>query len=310
MKFYRTNFEKFEIMCLQETHGRKKEITRTVQSLGFKKGVFSLANSQAKGVAILWRNPIEGGENTWTDNEGRVAIAHLQLENQPIVVVGIYAPNLNATILAREEYVTYLISVRHMIERAKQKANTDNIIMMGDFNLIMNAELDSYSKNPKVYEVPKEELVDLTDNFALQDCFRQLNGDTKAYTFSRHNENPTKGIYNRLDYIYASDAILRVAKDCNHIAVGKTDHLAVQLILNEKKERKKLGLWRHNDSYNKDVEFITLMSTVIKEAQECSFELKVWSRLSIYILKLKLWSGLQSFTMELKMSMRKNTIWH
>ena len=81
-------------------------------------------------------------------------------------------------------------------------------------------------------------MTDLTDNFEIHDCFRHLNGDIKAYTFWRSNENPTKGVYNRLDYIYASDTILRVAKECSHIAVGKTDHLAVQLILNEKKERK------------------------------------------------------------------------
>ena len=60
---YRQLFEDVDVLCLQETHGKRKEITKTVQSLGFKKGVFSLASTQAKGVAILWRDPIEGGEN-------------------------------------------------------------------------------------------------------------------------------------------------------------------------------------------------------------------------------------------------------
>ena len=52
---FKKAFESFNIVSLQETHGKKNKFNNTIKKLGFKEGVFSLIDKQARGSAVMWR---------------------------------------------------------------------------------------------------------------------------------------------------------------------------------------------------------------------------------------------------------------
>ena len=183
-------------------------------------------DKQARGSAVMWK---EGTLIASTiDTQGRIAGAALELNSHTLAIVSVYAPNVDGTHKSWEEYTKFLITLEMHIDKLCTAANTDNIIVNGDFNIILNAELDSHSQNPKVYTTPKEALIDMTDRLSLSDAFRVLNGDLKSYTFAPGAQNVNK-IYNRLDYAWVSGGMLDKVQDCVHLTVGNTDHKAVVL---------------------------------------------------------------------------------
>ena len=46
--------------------------------------------------------------------------------------------------------------------------------MMGDFNMICDTDLDSFSASPKVYAIPLQALQEMLRKFELLDAFRSL----------------------------------------------------------------------------------------------------------------------------------------
>ena len=214
---FKKAFENFNIVSLQETHGRKNFFAKTINKLGFKNGVFSLLDKQIRGSAVLWK---EGKLiASTTDNQGRIAGAALEINAQTIIVISVYAPNLDGTHKSWEEYTAFLVTLEMHIDKLCSRANTDKIIVNGDFNLILNSELDSYSQHPKVYDIPKQALMDMTDRLGLSDAFRVLNGDLQSYTFAPGAQNVNK-IYNRLDYAWVTSGMLDMTHDCTHLTVG------------------------------------------------------------------------------------------
>ena len=61
--------------------------------------------------------------------------------------------------------------------------------------MILDAELDSFSKNPKIHSIPREQLLEMMDRLDLCDAFRTFNGDEKTYTFAPGANNVNR-IYN------------------------------------------------------------------------------------------------------------------
>ena len=159
---YRQWFKDFNVVALQETHGEKGQEAFLTQRLGFNNGAFSFKTKAKAGVGLLWRDNLQMlGNRTWTDKEGRVVCVGLELEGAKVVFCCVYAPNLNGTIEVQEGYVNFLIQVQLLQDEAMKECGTETLVTMGDFNMILDRDLDSYSSNPKVYQGPKDALMDL-----------------------------------------------------------------------------------------------------------------------------------------------------
>ena len=172
---FRKSFKNSSIVCLQETHGEEKNIKSRIASLGFDDGVFSLYNKAARGSAVLWKKPFERIGNEWIDNQGRIAgVVLRQGEKGPkVMVLSVYAPNVSTVKTTQADYISCLISLDHGI-RELTKEKPDMKMMLGDFNIICDAELDSRSAEPKIYPVPLEGLQEILDNYKLFDGFRTM----------------------------------------------------------------------------------------------------------------------------------------
>ena len=86
------------------------------------------------------------------------------------------------------------------------------------------------------------------------------------YTFTPQGAN-SRAIFRRLDYVYLSEGLLGKLKKVEHVLTPLSDHKKVKLTIQEGELVNGMkGLWRHNDEYNKDVEFQTQMRATIRAA--------------------------------------------
>ena len=140
------------IACLQETHGRRKENESRVARLGFDKGIFSLYNNAARGAAVLWRSPLKQTGKEWLDPEGRLAAVVLKDEREnKILVASVYAPNVDPSRQMQSDYVSFMITLEHALSELIASEQPDRLMILGDFNVICDTDVDSRSVAPKVY---------------------------------------------------------------------------------------------------------------------------------------------------------------
>ena len=271
---YREWFKANSVVALQETHGAEGQEQFLTKRLGFNQGAFSFKSRARAGVGLLWRDNLKMvGGKTWKDKEGRIICVGLELEGIKIVFCSVYAPNLASSSEVQEGYVNFLIQVQLLQDEAMKECGTETLVMMGDLNMILDRDLDSFSSNPKVYQGPKDALMDLVFHQKLTDAFRWANGNKRTFTFSRgysENEAPQGGsrdpvrVYNRLDYIFVSDELAGAIKKCKHLPKRGSDHKAVLLEWGqENTEKKRKGYWRHNDLLNRDERFLEEIPKVV-----------------------------------------------
>lgn len=82
-----------QIALPQETHIVRRDVNRPSNKF-FRVIAYSSAINKTKGVAIICRRNLHFELlGTWSDNEGRIAIAKIHIENRDIALDSIYAPN-------------------------------------------------------------------------------------------------------------------------------------------------------------------------------------------------------------------------
>ena len=176
----------YNIYFLQDTHFTKDEEKIILSQWGYK-GIFNSYQSNSRGVAILFRNNFEFQlKNTVIDNEGNFIIAEIIIEKKLFTLINVYGPN--------EDRPHFYCNLFKKLETL----SNENIIMAGDFNLVMDQKL--YTMNYKNLNNPKArmELIQLMENENLCDIFRFLNPDKMKYTWRK--KKPLKN----LDWIISS----------------------------------------------------------------------------------------------------------
>ena len=124
VQHFKEVFKHDEIVAIQETHLKKWQEGRLPARLGFDGAVCSSYGAQARGTALLWKKPWKVHEECKViDEEGRFAGAVLVKGDIKHIVVSLYAPNVDRTRRTREDYVSWLISVRHRISLLQVKAS-------------------------------------------------------------------------------------------------------------------------------------------------------------------------------------------
>lgn len=78
---------------IQESHLLREDAARFANRL-YHRIVFSAAPTKTKGVMIVCRRKLKFDLiGSWTDKEGRLAIAKIRLDGQNIALISAYAPN-------------------------------------------------------------------------------------------------------------------------------------------------------------------------------------------------------------------------
>ena len=153
----------FDIICLQDTHFTKSEELLIANQTGFD-CFFNSLNSSSRGVAILFRKSFEYTvNNVQSDDTGNLIFLEVTINKQRINLVCLYGPNTDSP--------DFYENIYKLIE----KSDSILTIVCGDFNLIMNKDLDTYNykniNNPKARDV----IIQNNETFNMVDYFRVLN---------------------------------------------------------------------------------------------------------------------------------------
>ena len=239
------------IYFLQDTHFVKK-LERRIRSEWGYESYFSSYTSQGRGVAILFNNNFDFKINEVIKDQvnGNYLIINLTILNRTVTLINIYGPNRDTP-----EFFT---KIQDIITRKKYIDSSD-IIWGGDWNLVLNPNIDymnyKHNNNPQA----QEKVLEIKDTLELADVWREINSEISRFTWRR--KNPFQ--QGRLDFFLTSETLLPYIKETDIIPGYRTDHSFITLELEFKKESKQKTYWKFNSSLLKDTECIKEINDTI-----------------------------------------------
>ena len=240
--------ERFDIFCCQEMYISPEQCNIWRNEWGGK-AYFAPGASNARGVGILisnkCHNPIL---EVKYDPAGRFVIVKMQLEEDiNTCICNIYAPNTDTPL--------FFLNLIDTID----KLSCENVIIVGDYNLVWNMEIDSYNRNTnndKSLKVLKEFCED--SNFV--DPWRVLHGQTRRYTC--YKKNPIKEA--RLDYFLINQGLMNMVSSADILYSTFSDHNTVKLVIDATKVKRGPGLWRLNTQLLENEEIVATAKNICK----------------------------------------------
>jgi exonuclease III len=216
---HRLTFSKNVVINLQETHLNSKETSKL--DFQWKWGSHhSPAIDNSGGVSILYnKSYFDEVFKTKTDNCGRKCAIYARKDDENYFFLNIYAPNNHY------DSVTFFYSVGEWLEEAFNLDSNINIIISGDYNFIINPDIDSVGRSQTAQEKRVVSIFKrIATKYNLVDSYRLLN-DYGGFTWGR--DNP-KTIRSRLDHIFVSKNIRQNLLSCNtNIQPNESDHRTV-----------------------------------------------------------------------------------
>lgn len=237
--------EGLDIICLQETHiARKHRRVLTNQRLGNE--FVSSDRSKKRGVVIYINKQIEA-KQLFKDDEGRISAVQINWQGEKVIVVGIYAPNVN-----KSEFFGRL--EEKLFDYADQK-----IILLGDMNGVVSLELDRQRDTKSIEGKLPRTFFSLVQNFNLVDIWRFKYPLEKQHTY--HSE--PNDSFSRLDQIWISAELIPRAARVEIQAKTISDHNPVKMEL--KGLERRVNRWKMKDYLLDDQEIIEKAQNRLKE---------------------------------------------
>ena len=232
------------IYFLQDTHFIPTDEKFIKTQWGYK-AYFSSYKSNSRGVAIMFNNNFEFSvEKEIYDDSGNYVILDCTIEDHKFILANIYGPNSDSPI-----FYTNLLAKIQEIHVGQQ------VIIAGDFNLIMDKELDSMNyknlNNPKA----RLEVFNLIENLDLKDVFREIYPEKKRYSWRK--KTPIKQA--RLDFFLVSESLIPSTLSVEYENSYRSDHSPVLLSLKINNFVKGTGFWKFNNSLLTDKEYVELI---------------------------------------------------
>ena len=241
--------KKLNVYFLQDTHFVTKDESMIKALWGYK-AFFSSYKSNSRGVATLINNNCDLTLiNEYKDDNGNYLILDVVIDNLPFLLVNIYGPNQDTPV--------FYTKILNMIQ---EYYSSQYMIIGGDFNLMLDKELDSMNyknlNNPK----SRMEVLKMIEILNLKDIFRENNPNLKRFTWRK--KNPIKQA--RLDYFLISESLLNLAPYVKFENSYRSDHCPVVMGVKTNEFLKGRGFWKLNNSLLADKEYVNLIKEKIK----------------------------------------------
>ena len=240
--------EKFDIICMQEAHVTARDVPAWERQWGGKFFVNEGTNRKRGEVILVSKHFI--GDVQLELVQERVVMVSLSINNLKLNVVNCYLPNSTA------EKIAFFRAITDKLSEVK----IQNLIIVGDFNCVLNSDLDIISGQPH-HQNEIKEFNNFVKNLEIVDIWRQLHDKEKDYTWNRAHPF----IARRLDYCFVDESLTDLYLECKHQVAPCTDHKAVVLDLNRSEFKRGPSYWKFNNSYLKDKEFVDKMNNLLRE---------------------------------------------
>ena len=247
--FNEMHHTKADFMLLQETHVDSNEFANQISKEWGGRTFHSLGANDSRGVSILV-NPQCSCEviHEIKDDNGRMIILVVKLLNKTIVLANIYAPN--------KDDISFF---EMLIEKIEENTENDLVIIGGDFNLVMNPNIDrkeSLNNHHKSATMLKE----YCEKSNMCDVWRANNCEERRYTWHRSKKGGFSA--SRIDMFLISQAYVDCSK-CQ-IEPGKwSDHSMVILEIKLLDIIRGPGVWRLNNQLLSDSEYVDKINLML-----------------------------------------------
>lgn len=210
----------------------------------------SFGTNHARGVTIIFKPGLDVDIiNTQKDEIGRMLLLEVKIQGTIFKLINIYSPNL--------EYnqVQFFNKLKQTVSAFTD--DNDNILIGGDFNFILDTNLDRKGGTEIRETQTRREISNtlegiMSDNY-LQDIWRVKKPDTKRFTWHRRET----GIHSRLDYWLISNTLQDHVENVDILPAIKTDHSAITIHFKSFVDQHKgRGHWRLNTSVLEEANFI------------------------------------------------------
>ena len=277
---------RIDLLFLQETHVDNENLALQIQrKLQCFNAVWSYGSIRSCGVAILNFNSNIHFSKFDTDFDGRIVSVDITFNKIPYRVINIYTPTPDSDKSEFFKSLYPLLTGQH------------NTILAGDFNCVLNRNLDRIGELNNYSDNSITTLKSLVSNFHLIDSFRKLNPTLKLYTWYRDSHDPSVPVQaSRLDRFYISKNIEKFIVDTQIVHFTQSDHDAVVLtMVGNSSLSYGTGYWKCNNSHLNHTILKTFITDLInRELKFHSFSLEFWD-----ILKSKIKNEIIKFSKQI-----------
>ena len=261
--------EKYGIFLMQEVYSTRD--TEPIWSAEWGGRIyFSHGVGNARGVAILLGNQFPGQVlEVVRDNEGRHISLKICFDDTNLVVSNIYGFNVD--------------NPRFYLNAFEEigKLMGDQNIIGGDFNVVLDPELDSL--NRKNNNVKSQQLIKKTMELeGWVDAFRILHPNAKLFTHFK--KNPL--IAARLDYFLVSSGMINMARDIKMRQTPHNDHSLISIHFESSEYCRGPGLWKLNTKLLQDEQVNSDILNCIQDLKQNYGHLDIfewWEELKIKV---------------------------
>lgn len=191
---------------LQEVHCSENSSLMWSAEWGYKT-IISGHDSSRCGVAILFNNSFSYEiQKSFSDPNGRFII---KSEMKCI------------SICPQWRWPTILYGFL----RSSYVFECGEIVVGGDFNLVLNVDVDKKGGRSRTHSNSQETLKNFAAQFDLIDAWTLINPDSRKYTWCRRRPE----ISCRLDFFFVSQSLMCKVRDANILVSYRTDHSLIDL---------------------------------------------------------------------------------
>lgn len=230
--------QKENILFLQETHFTK-EIVPTLENEFETENIFhSFGTKSCRGVSILIKKKLNHKViNEYKDNEGRIIIVNVEIDNNIISLVNIYAPN------NEKDRNTFFKKIEEKIENQCMGI----MVIGGDMNeTLMDIDRKSTQRQNRK-KTSNQGIKNMIKKLKLVDIWRILNPNKQQYTWRRKNNAQSAS---RIDFFLVNIELRPkiIKTDIRPAAIKYTDHQAISIKINLERGNKGKGYFKLNNS--------------------------------------------------------------
>jgi exonuclease III len=222
----------FDIMTIQEAHIEKNDL-KSWTDVWKGNILYSCGSNKSRGVVMLIKENLEHDviENI-SDKNGRWLIATLKLKGVTLTVASYYGPNEDDP-----QHLKDMINELHRIQPEK-------LIITGDFNLVLNINMDKMGGLPRTNHKCQSELKTWMEDQDMSDIWRVKNPNKRVYTWISKTHHK---VMSRLDFILLSDSLQTTYLDSNIVPGYMSDHACTTLTLRVPDGERGRGFWKYNN---------------------------------------------------------------
>ena len=232
--------KQYSICLLQETHSGEGTHRDWVKEWG-KDAFFSGTSNNSEGVGILINPKLSFSIKRHSEIIiGRLHALELNIEERDTIILNLYGPNTDS--------VNYF----EILEKYLKENEDKTFIIGGDFNTIIDTELDKKNGRTDTHKLCRNKLSCIIDEFDLVDIWRSKHPSSKKYTWHSSSKPP---IFCRLDYFLISDNLINNVISCEQGTSYRSDHSPVILNVNLTNIDRGPGYFKLNNSFILDNEY-------------------------------------------------------